>query len=331
MESNTKTTPPKTLYRYRPLGNSDLVKRELDAILNSYLYAPRFEQMNDPMEAMFELSFDDLYTALLPKEIFETGRKVIKAAAETAKKSGLISMSATHLDYPLWAYYASNFEGMCLEFDTQELAIADLHQHLLVPVVYDSVAPEPVSFGLLAISQPMEVVNKRLMQKRQEWQHEKEWRYLGGKEGRQHYTDLALKRIYLGPRIALKTKKNILYKMKGRPVEIYEGSVHGYDVKFNCIQKGISREECKRTGAGSFDRNLITSNNKELHAVLGESLDHLEQTINGLCSHPNLERIDGVCTSNNETLIRITATYRLKDGCDISRNHWFDAHMKRMP
>lgn len=73
-------------------------------------------------------------------------------------------MSTTHLDYPLWAYYASNFEGMFLEFDAQELAIADLYQHSLMPVVYDSIAPPPVTFELLGLSDPMDLVNGRLMQ-----------------------------------------------------------------------------------------------------------------------------------------------------------------------
>jgi hypothetical protein len=322
VNSNNKIPPPTTLYRYRPLGNAELVKRELDAIFNSYLYAPRFDQMNDPMEALFEYPREDRMAVLMPKNLLEFASKALEGAAATAKKSGLISMSTTHLDYPLWAYYASNFEGMCLEFDTQELAIADLYQHLLVPVVYNSIAPPPVTFELLGYSDPMDVVNGRLMQKRQEWQHENEWRYLAGREGRKLYTDPALKRIYLG---------RILYKMKNRPVEIYEGSVRGYEVEFKCIQKSTAREACERTGAGIFDRHLILSSAKELRAALGDNFDTLERKCHELSAHPNLERIDGVRATNNQTIVCVTATYRLRGGRDISRNHLFDADMNLLP
>lgn len=330
MVSENKPTRPTTLYRYRPLG-SDLVKRELDAIFSSYLYAPRFDQMNDPMEAMIEYPTEDRFAFLMPKDILEFSKKALSGAAATAKKSGLISMSTTHLDYPLWAYYASNFEGICLEFDTQELALGDLQRTPLLPVVYDSIAPPQLTFELLAISETMELITNRLMQKRQEWQHEKEWRYLAGKEGRKLYTDPALKRIYLGPRITQKTKARILHKMKSRPVEIYEGSVQGFEVEFKCLQESAPWSECERTGAGIFDPQLICSSEDELRAVLGDKFDSLEQKCRELSDHPNLERIDKIRVTNEQTIVCVTGTYRLRGGHDVSANHWFDADMNRLP
>lgn len=44
--------PPK-LFRFRPLDDS-LLEREMDALGDSYLYAPSFAAMNDPMEAFYE-------------------------------------------------------------------------------------------------------------------------------------------------------------------------------------------------------------------------------------------------------------------------------------
>ncbi|WP_339531498.1 MULTISPECIES: hypothetical protein [unclassified Pseudomonas] len=76
MVSENKPTRPTSLYRYRPLG-SDLVKRELDAIFSSYLYAPRFDQMNDPMEAMIEYPAEDRFAFLMPKELLELSKKAL--------------------------------------------------------------------------------------------------------------------------------------------------------------------------------------------------------------------------------------------------------------
>jgi len=76
------------------------VKRELGAIVNSYLYAPRFDQMNDPMEALFEYPREDRVAVLMPKNFLDFANKALEEAAATAKKSGLISMSTIHVDYP---------------------------------------------------------------------------------------------------------------------------------------------------------------------------------------------------------------------------------------
>lgn len=330
MTTKNQTPRPGTLYRYRPLG-SDFAKRELEAIFSSYLYAPRFDQMNDPMEAMIQYPAEDRFAFLMPEHFLEFSKKALSDAASTAKKSGLISMSTTHLDYPLWAYYASNFEGLCLEFDTQELALGDLQRSPLLPVIYDSAAPPLLTFELLALSDTIDLITNRLMQKRQEWQHEKEWRYLAGKEGRKLYTDPALKKIYLGPRITQKTKSRILHKMKNRPVEIYEGSVQGFEVEFRCIQKSTPWSECERTGSGRFDPQLIQSSEDELRAVLGDNFCILEQKCRELSTHPNLERIDEIRLTNEKTIVCVTGTYRLRGGRDVSANHWFDSNMNRLP
>jgi hypothetical protein len=44
--------PPK-VYRYRPLEDA-LLDREVESLRHSYLYAPPFAAMNDPMEAFYE-------------------------------------------------------------------------------------------------------------------------------------------------------------------------------------------------------------------------------------------------------------------------------------
>ncbi len=271
--------------------------------------------------------------AIFPAQLLSQFNAILEETAKTARSSGLISMSETYLDYPLWAYYGSNFGGMCLEFDTQELVISDLPRDSLVPipVIYDSSAPAPITFEMLSSSDPMKIVMRRLSQKRAEWQHEKEWRYLAGSAGRKLYTDPALKRIYLGPRIQPEAKSAIVDAMRSRPVEILEGLVRGYEVEFFCIKESIPWHECERTGAGSFDPSKVLSLAKELRAVLGENFKALEQKCHELSTHPNVESIDGVCLTNSRTGVYVAATYRLRDKRgDISHNHFFDIDMNPM-
>ncbi|MCY0666818.1 hypothetical protein OVW15_27060, partial [Klebsiella pneumoniae] len=75
------------------------------------------------------------------------------------------------------------------------------------------------------MADPIKLVNRRLTQKRDEWRHEKEWRYLAGQPGPKPHTDAALRTIYLGPRIRPEEKAGILEIMARRPVDIYEATV----------------------------------------------------------------------------------------------------------
>ena len=45
---------PQFLYRFRPLKSGKILEREIEALRDSYLFAPAFSEMNDPMEAYYE-------------------------------------------------------------------------------------------------------------------------------------------------------------------------------------------------------------------------------------------------------------------------------------
>lgn len=328
MKSKAKKMQPDLLYRYRPLGEKTLFTRELDALEKSYLYAPRFDQMNDPMEALFEVATaDDAMAILLPPNLVAIGTRILETTAKIAKESGLISMSVDQLDYPLWAYYGSSFGGMCLEFDTAELEIGMLSRELLMKVVYDSKAPNPVSFQSLAFADPLLLVNRRLTQKREEWRHEKEWRYLAGQPGPKPHTDAALKSIYLGPRIRSDEKSRLLEVMARRPVDVYEGIVDGYDLKFHKIKTATPWSECDRVGSGHYNPDESLSAEDELRKALGSNFEALGRTCRKLSEHPNVESIDDVYLTSSGSGVFITTTYAFRDGTRRPHVHYFDSAM----
>jgi hypothetical protein len=45
---------PSSLYRYRPLGEK--AERELEALVEGYIYCPPYSKLNDPMEGKHRLS-----------------------------------------------------------------------------------------------------------------------------------------------------------------------------------------------------------------------------------------------------------------------------------
>ncbi|HHA2431576.1 TPA: DUF2971 domain-containing protein [Stenotrophomonas maltophilia] len=327
MSSKKEKTPPDSLYRYRPLGE-EFWERELEALGQSYLYAPRFDQMNDPMEALFEVATaGDLMASMLPPEFGFIGTSILEDTAKRIKKSGLISMSVDHLDYPLWAYYGSSFGGMCLEFDTTELAIGVLSREILKKVVYDSEAPPPVSFQSLAMADPIKLVNRRLTQKRDEWRHEKEWRYLAGQPGPKPHTDAALRTIYLGPRIRPEEKAGILEIMARRPVDIYEATVAGYHLEFHKIKSATPWLECDRVGSGLYNPDESLSAEEELRKALGSNFEVLERKCKELSEHPNVESVDDVYLTSSGSGVHITTTYAFRDRTRTQYVHYFDFSM----
>ncbi len=68
----------------------------------------------------------------------------------------------------MWAYYGSNFSGMCLEFDTAELRIGDFQNEKLQPVTYARSALPPLTVTDMASERVEETVIARITRKRSE-------------------------------------------------------------------------------------------------------------------------------------------------------------------
>lgn len=170
--------PPHPLYRFRWLA-ADTIEREIHALENSYLYAPSFKSMNDPMEAFYETGGpgDRIVNAMLGFKADLPG-EMYRLLDEAVANFALISFTGTYEALPLWAYYANNFAGMCLEFDARRLPVGDLQNEQLRPVVYARDALPPVGLHDFGPERMQETIVARITRKRSEWAHEQEWRYV---------------------------------------------------------------------------------------------------------------------------------------------------------
>lgn len=141
---------PEKLYRYRPLDEA-LFEREFGALREAYLYAPPFAAMNDPMEAFYEIGGpgDRIIDSMLAPAGKDVGA-MYKMLSDMIDGFALVSLAGTHLDLPMWAYYASNFAGMCLEFSTPSLDIGDFQGEKLRPVTYARKALPPLTVADIA-------------------------------------------------------------------------------------------------------------------------------------------------------------------------------------
>ncbi|MBR1373923.1 hypothetical protein IJ556_05675, partial [bacterium] len=88
------------LYKYRSLSN---LKRLVEIVLDSKLYASRYKNLNDPMEGYYSYSKD-----VAP----------YKRAINKLKQDSLIcSLSKSNLIGMMWIMYADEGKGCCLEVE----------------------------------------------------------------------------------------------------------------------------------------------------------------------------------------------------------------------
>jgi Protein of unknown function (DUF2971) len=320
---------PETLYRYRPLDDA-LLEREINALHDSYLWSPRFSEMNDPMEAHYELGDDsdtilDLIspgsTARLP-ELYDQLRSIFESLC-------LISFSTTYQNSPMWAYYGSNHAGMCLEFDRQLLALGDLRGERLVPVEYSDIPLPKLSFlnlDNLSLERMTDYVSRKLM----EWSHEQEWRFVTGSNGRKHYFEDALRRVYLGARAASEHTYQVLQVLKGRPVEVLQAKIVGRSMRFELIQAATPLAISERVGAGVFKPEQILSYSEtDLRRFLSVPYETLLAACEETITHPNTDEIQAIDIAGSDPeKIYFWTRYKLRNGREIYDRRYFNREMK---
>lgn len=125
------------LFRYRKANEFSL-----DELENSYIYFPSTDELNDPFDSshmMLNLTKDDsemekLYGQLLEMSPNEWTRSyiirkyqnkpellrelVVNGTAKFISTYGIACFTVTPIHIVLWATYANNHEGICLQYDT---------------------------------------------------------------------------------------------------------------------------------------------------------------------------------------------------------------------
>ncbi|HAH09512.1 MAG TPA: DUF2971 domain-containing protein [Alphaproteobacteria bacterium] len=245
-------------------------------------------------------------------------------------KFALISFSDTYKNLPMWAYYASNFTGMCLEFDPCELTIGDLQNEELCPVAYAENALPSLTIADLGPDNLPSLIKPRLTRKRIEWAHEREWRYLTGADGKKHYVDDALRRVLLGPRVKPEHAKRICDALGNRPVEVLRGVIRGYDFSFQSIKPASSLQRSERVGAGNFSRHDALFEESKLELFLNVSIESLIQECERIKLRPNLDEICyiNIATAEEDSII-IQTTFKLRGGHNTYyKNFYYDRNLK---
>lgn len=318
---------PLKLFRYRPL-NDKLLEREIETLQKSYLFSASFSAMNDPMEAFYETGGQSDF---LIDEILRKGGKsasdIYTEINEMTNKFGLVSFSSTHNNLPMWAYYANNFSGMCLEFNTNDISIGDFQNEPLREITYAEEPLPPILIGDFYQGNVDSVIIDRLTRKRFEWAHEKEWRFITGKTGAKNYLDDALCKVYLGPCIDKIHSAKIHEVLSNRPVEILQGEIKGFNLFFRTTKSKTPYDQCDKVGSQQFDRSEDLYAEKELRDFLTVPFENLLDECRRTALRPNMERFGGIdIAGRDRRSIYFWTIYKLRNGQEISHKRYFNQH-----
>lgn len=153
------------------------------------------------------------------------------------------SFSETHDDLAMWAYYAENHNGYCLEYEVDdsamEIKIYSGAYSILMPVIYDTHLFDGNRYIQEAIKADLHEKNNALlfmlllnstlcMQKHVSWAQEKEWRLIvttqnyTGDPVPNHASPFRLVGVHTGLRMPKQSKDEIHNSLSGTGINFYE-------------------------------------------------------------------------------------------------------------
>ncbi len=179
---------PPLLYKFKSLENKTNYEYVKDIIENFRLYAPNRSQVNDPFEG---LSLNILIGVAGVGYCWDSG-VLHPIVIDLFDKFRYISFSSEARNPLLWAYYASNYSGVCFEFST-------LHTfHNVCKVEYNDIPSRPTHE--VDLDNGSELIKKALLVKSNCWKYEKEWRlFTSVNSPYMNFESEDIKSIIIGP------------------------------------------------------------------------------------------------------------------------------------
>lgn len=208
MTSELKNIGIPYAFRYRP--DNDYA---LDEIENHYIYFANRDELNDPFDSSpayiqltqskeeIELLIEEVLNSTVNPEIqnYIKGKvgleniqnMAIEKLEEFILSFGIACFSMHPANYNLWANYANNHKGLCLQYNIDyDLTFF----HNLLPVSY---VPELKKKEFKPITQSNGVVDL-FYHKLDIWSAEKELRLIKAKPGKDYYNKNTLRNIIVG-------------------------------------------------------------------------------------------------------------------------------------
>lgn len=219
---------PLSLYRYRGLGAD--ADQEVTALLGSYVFCPAYSELNDPMEGKHRLS------ARFQNNLnFKKSNSRVKAAFD---ELGVASFSEVHDHEPMWAHYADEFKGMCIQYNLNKLLRGLGPGTAITRMMYSEQEPVLVDDSSTSVDR----ARKCLSSKTARWASEREWRLFNVQRGEASYGDPStVTRIYVGSRISQEDESSVLAAAQQLNVPVNKMDISAYALEFKPLWAPIRR------------------------------------------------------------------------------------------
>lgn len=219
---------PRQLYRYRSLVglNPNKFRQELDAITGAYVYCPSYASMNDPMEGSHRES-----ALLKESQKYDQTVQEVRLAIDTL---GIASFSETMDHEPMWAHYAQNFSGICVEYNVKRLLDSLPDQHEFVRMTYNEQAPMLYRDRETAENRAKMILSCKSVR----WANEREWRLIRPAVGPANYQSIRIvTSVFLGSRIAPEHERTIRAELEPMNIPVRKMKVDTYAIAFEAKKR----------------------------------------------------------------------------------------------
>ncbi|AOY55025.1 DUF2971 domain-containing protein [Clostridium perfringens] len=171
---------------------------------------------------------------------YKDWRKAINRILDEEYQKFLIcSFTRSNNNLLMWAHYANNHKGFCVEYDLSYKKEFESIEKLIFPVIY-SINRKDIFKNLISYYENLKpediwtVYRDGILRKSYHWMYENEWRLIINGEHGKSIKFYPIKSIYFGCKMNDFDKKDIYEKLKGRNIEFYQAMIENdkYDIKF---------------------------------------------------------------------------------------------------
>lgn len=242
-----KANVPKKMYKYMSLENK--YNEKIDNLLNNKLWLSNYQELNDPYEC------HNLFLDIEYLKEYGWSDNCIKNCQhdyQEFRKNFLIGSLTSNFDsnMPLWAHYANNHRGICIEYEVTDSS-------WIYPVTYENQRIEAtnsiIKFLTTTLQERLSKVNSnnddifimtlQPCMKHYSWSYEKEyrvikWDLIGEKTGVDILlSEIGLKitAIYLGYNISDNHKWDIVDVARKLGVDIFRMEVDNENAEFQLV------------------------------------------------------------------------------------------------
>jgi hypothetical protein len=217
-------------------------ERDLDTLSKNYFWAPTRKNLNDPCEGLFDHQsvnnqLDTTFKVFAGKDSnsanpLENVKVALNELFDFVDKSGVYSLSQTPLDELLWAHYAYNHTGFCVEYDLDKLIEYEKNDYIYLDIKYKN-SPQKISVSDFDTEGQNKILMKMLGIKSKAWSYEKEVRVITSNSGKHSYDYRAVKAIYFGLRMSDSDKNKLMDKLKCRGIQYHQVILKPKSYKFS--------------------------------------------------------------------------------------------------